>query len=68
MQLATLCAVFVNAHRNPQTQAVGVEEFLFRHETLEERRQKQTGRMLDILRAVAKPGKPKRRKRAKGRK
>lgn len=62
-QLAVLCASFANAFRPKDSNPVTAEDFLIRAETLEEQRQKQTQRMADILRAIAKPGKPKRRKR-----
>lgn len=63
MQLATICAVLVNAHRDPKTtNPASHEDFLLKPGTLEDHQREKTARMLDILRAVAKPGKPKRRK------
>lgn len=67
MQLAQLCAMFANAHRDPKVAAFKAEDFLLRFETVEEERRRKTQAMFDTLRAIAKPGKPKRKKGAKGR-
>jgi hypothetical protein len=56
----------MNAHRDPKrTQPAKAEDFLLRVVAgdVEDERRASTQRMFDMLRAVAKPGKPKRRKR-----
>lgn len=63
-QLATIAAILANAHRDPKTPAVKPADFLLQHAPADQTARNR--KMLDMLRAVAKPVKRGKRKKRRG--